>query len=260
MATSLTVDFSQLRRSIDLKRQQLSDDAVKARLWEAATAYVEVLRSTIRSQVSTKASGNMEDALCTIVPPWKTPRGWAIGVGDIARVGLPSDPPVSRTTIREFWDWINDAIAEGEPSAVSAQRAALEAEAARLAARRERRRAAPPTPKPAPESAQPTMAQRQREIMREARKREAAEKEEVLARARRIGKKLDEIRRQKAGTTPQADATRMARTSLVQRALSIRRQIRALPGRDEASLLAKRTLRAKLAAVRRLLRALRETD
>ena len=114
MPTAVTVDFSQLRQRIALQRQALSDTAIQAR------AYVEVLRARIHSEVSAQASGNMEKALCTIVGPWQTATGWAIGVGDLARVGLPSEAPKSRITIRQFLDWFTKQLEAGEIGAVQA--------------------------------------------------------------------------------------------------------------------------------------------
>lgn len=129
MATGITVDFSKLRQTIAQQQRALSATELRERLQQVAELYVERLRADIRSKVSSRATGNLERALCTIIPPWPTDRGWAIGVGSIARVGLPSEGPVSRTTIREFRDWFDEQLEAGAPEAVRAQAERLEARA-----------------------------------------------------------------------------------------------------------------------------------
>ena len=162
MATGVSIDFSQLRQSIELQQRSLGATAIRERLQFAARAYVALLRADIRSKVSALATGNLEDALCTIVPPWKTDKGWAIGVGDIARVGLPTDAPVSRQTIREFRDWFNEALERGDAEAVTAQ-------AKRLQARAKRRAEAAPSAKA------PTLSEYERKIVANGQARQAAE-------------------------------------------------------------------------------------
>lgn len=129
MATGITVDFSKLRQTIAQQQRALSATELRERLQQVAELYVERLRADIRSKVSSRATGNLERALCTIIPPWPTDRGWAIGVGSIERVGLPSEGPVSRTTIREFRDWFDEQLEAGAPEAVRAQAERLEARA-----------------------------------------------------------------------------------------------------------------------------------
>ena len=175
MATAITVDFSQLRQRIALQRQALSDTAIKARLVEAANAYIGVMRADIDSKVDSRASGNMKEALSTIVGPWQTATGWAIGVGDIARVGLPSDAPASRSTIRDFLNWFNRQL-EREPE----ERVVTAFEKRREGRRRRRER--------------PTTTQRQASIARAAQARAQEERAADTGRIQLLQTRQQEFR------------------------------------------------------------------
>jgi len=210
VATAITVDFSQLRQRIALQRQALSDTAIKARLVEAANAYIGVMRADIDSKVSSRASGNMKEALSTIVGPWQTATGWAIGVGDIARVGLPSDAPASRSTIRDFLNWFNRQLEE-EP-----EERVVTAFERRKEGRRRRKEA-------------PTAAERQADIAKQATaRRRIAEEAGTDLRSRAL-QRYQELVRQGA-ITPSAvgakgDARRMAMAHLDQQMNTISRQL-----------------------------------
>ena len=211
------------------------------------------MRADIDSKVDSRASGNMKEALSTIVGPWQTATGWAIGVGDIARVGLPSDAPASRSTIRDFLTWFNRELEEGREAGVVA------AQEERVRARERRRRpAAKAVARPVPKPTPPTMAQRQRAIVKAAEERRAAETQKAGDLAKRIKDRWDELRRQRQ-PSPQAESARMVRASLAQRALGVRQQIRSIRGRTIQNTLARNALRAQLATIRRLLKIMRET-
>lgn len=191
MAIGVKIDHSELRQSIDLRRSWLHETAIANRLREVAELYVELLRADIRSKVSSLASGNLEDALCTIVPVWRTAKGLAIGIGDIERVGLPSDAPASRQTIREFRNWFNEALERGDAEALAAQARRLQARAkARAAGRRE---PAPRRVEAAPPSKVPTLSEYERSIVAAAQARRAEERRMAQERLERIAQRHREF-------------------------------------------------------------------
>lgn len=153
-------------------------------LRRVADEYAGILSANIQSKVNQQRStGTMHNALTKIIEPWKTQRGWAIGVGDFSLVGPVDQGPSSRETIREFWDWLEGAITAEEPEALKAheeaiakERAELAAKEARAAKREERARAA----RERKERAKETKAQRrQREALAEQqRRREIAQRRE----------------------------------------------------------------------------------
>lgn len=230
MATAVTVDFSQLRRSIDLKRQALSDTAIQERLTRVANAYVEALRAELHAKLSAQASGNMERALCNVVGPWKTSKGWAIGVGDIALVGLPTDAPKSRITIRQFLDWFNEQLEEGPEERVAeayAERkegrvrrkavSAVQAHQARMVQAAEAHRRGR------------QMQERQREFQTLPDDAKQAERVRIEQQLTAISRQLTNLRRQEAAGGNQAQIA-MQRVALLEQEARLERLARILRG------------------------------
>lgn len=144
MATNIKVDFSQLAHSIGLQQTALSDTEIQTRLVAVAQEYQGILGTTIRSKVDpTRSTGTLEGVLTEIIPVWKTPLGWAIGVGDYSRVGDPGVLPAdAQNTITKFLKWMEDEEAPeilAAEAIVSAEIVAkLEAKKAREAKKWER--------------------------------------------------------------------------------------------------------------------------
>ena len=220
MASTIKVDFSQLRQSIEVKQRALSDTSIKARLVQAAEVYRSLLRADIRSKVSFRASGTLERALCAIVQPWRVDKGWAVGVGDIGLVGHPGDAPASRTTIREFWDWFNEALEEGDAGAAQAHAERLTARRlSRARAARERARVRPTV---APAKAKPredVLARLAREVRERQARRDAldAEMQEI---ADRVAARVVEARA--GGVSATIEAGRATVTRLRQEISALR--------------------------------------
>jgi len=211
VATAIKVDFSQLRQSIEVKQRALSDASIKARLVQAAEVYRSLLRADIRSKVSFRATGQLERALCTIVQPWRVDKGWAVGVGDIGLVGQPGDAPASRTTIREFWDWFNEALEKGDTEAVQAHAERLRARVTRRAqAARERGRArAKPAAAPARAKAPEDVLARLAREVRERQARRDALDAEMQGIADRVAARVAEARVGRAFEAGRATVTRL---------------------------------------------------
>jgi len=133
----LVINLADFRRSIEVKQQALSDRAIQEKLQAVGNEYIANLRAIIRQRVDqSRSTGTMESALVTYMGMWQTPGGgWAIGIGDMARLGLPSDQP-PRGTIRAFLEWYHAAAEAEVPEVMAVEREVLKEQAARLAARR----------------------------------------------------------------------------------------------------------------------------
>lgn len=213
MATAIKVDFSQLRQSIEVKQRALSAASIKARLVQAAEVYRSLLRADIRSKVSFRATGQLERALCTIVQPWRVDKGWAVGVGDIGLVGHPGDAPASRTTIREFWDWYNKALEEGDAGAVQAHAERLKARGiskARAARERARRRAIPTVAPAKAKVPEDVLARLAREVRERQARRDALDAE-MQGIADRVAARVAEARAGRVSATVEAGRATVTR-------------------------------------------------
>lgn len=106
---------------------KVSPDGQKELLHRLAEALTDEL-----IKVPVGATGNMRRGVTVTMLPYKTPGGWAIGVGDLSILGSPSEPS-PRGTISDFLKWYRRVHQAEERER---KRKAKEAKAAKAAARK----------------------------------------------------------------------------------------------------------------------------
>lgn len=140
VTTNIKVDFTALEHSINLKRAALTNAVLKSRLQRVAEEYSAVLEKKIAAKVDpVRSTGTMATILTEVISPWKTPRGWAVGVGDLTRLGSPAVlPPDAQNTIGRFLKWVNKGVEEKDAEVMAAQEIVMEEVRAKAAHIRER--------------------------------------------------------------------------------------------------------------------------